>query len=145
MTATTMPTSTHRTVLDTPTRTPRVLVPGLVAGAVAAVAVSATVLVAHAAGDPVAVGGQPIPVAGFVQLELVGALLGVGLARVLSRRAARPRSTFLRTTVALTALSIVPDLLVSAPSGSKLVLALTHLIAAAIIIPTLAARLPEDA
>ena len=65
------------------------------------------------------------------------------------RKLARPqrsRSTFVRTTVVLTALLlIVPDLVVDVSSGSRLVLVLTHLIAAAIIIPTLATRLPQDA
>jgi len=145
MTATTTPASTHDIVLDAPTTPPRLLVPGLISGAIAAVATSATVLVAHAVGEDVAVGGEQIPVAGFAQFVLVGALIGIALARVFSRRAQRPRSTFVRTTVVLTALSIVPDLVVEASSGSKLVLVLTHVIAAAIIIPTLAARLPQNA
>jgi hypothetical protein len=145
MTATTTPASNHDLILGAPTTSPRLLVPGLIAGAIAAAATSATVLVAHAAGVAVAVGGQQIPVAGFAQFVLVGALIGIALARAFSRRASRPRSTFVRTTVVLTAMSIVPDLLVQASSGSKLVLALTHLIAAAIIIPTLAARLPRNA
>ena len=100
---------------------------------------------AHATGVAVAVGGKQIPVAGFAQFVLVGAVIGIALARLFSRRAQRPRSTFVRTTVVLTALSIVPDLLVQASSGSKLVLILTHAMAAAIIIPTLAARLPSNA
>ncbi len=41
---TTTPTSTHDTVLAAPTTRPRLLVPGLVSGAVAAIATSATVL-----------------------------------------------------------------------------------------------------
>ncbi len=76
---------------------------------------------------------------------MIGALIGVALARVLSRRATWPRSTFVRTTVALTALSIVPDLVIDASGGTKLVLILTHVIAAAIIIPTLATRLARHA
>ncbi len=145
MTATTTPASTYDIVLDAPTSPPRLLVPGLISGAIAAVAISGAVLVAHAAGDVVAVGGQPVPVAAFAQFVLVGALIGIALARVCSRRALRSRSTFVRTTLVLVALSLVPDLLVEASSGSKLALALTHLIAAAIIIPTLAARLPRNA
>jgi hypothetical protein len=142
---TTTPASTRDTVLDAPTTPPRLLVPGLVSGAIAAVATSTTVLLAHAAGEDVAVGGEQIPVAGFAQFVLVGALIGIALARIFSRRAQRPRSTFVRTTLVLTALSIVPDLVVDASSPSKLVLVLTHVIAAAIIIPTLAARLPQHA
>jgi hypothetical protein len=43
--------------------------------------------------------------------------------------------------VTLTALSLVPDLIVGATAGSKTVLMLTHLVAAAIAIPVLARRL----
>lgn len=142
---TTTATTVHDTVLDAAAARRRLLVPGLASGAIAAAATSATVLLAHAAGEDVAVGGTPIPVVGFAQFVLVGALIGIALAQVFSRRAQRPRSTFVRTTVALTALSIVPDLVVDASSGTKLVLALTHVIAATIIIPTLAARLPRHA
>lgn len=145
-TTTTIDTAAVReTDFEAPTARPRLLVSGLVSGAIAAAATTAAVLVAHAAGEDVAVAGEQIPVVGFAQFVLVGALLGVALAKVFSRRARRPRSTFVRTTVGLAALSIVPDLVVDASSGTKLVLALTHVIAAAIIIPTLATRLPETA
>ena len=142
---TTTPTSTLDTALVTPSTHPKLLVPGLISGAVAAVATTATVLIAHAAGEDVAIAGEQIPVAGFGQLVMIGALIGIALAKVFSRRATRPRSTFVRTTVALTALSIVPDLVIDAPGGTKLVLILTHVIAAAIIIPTLATRLARHA
>ena len=144
MTATTTLAPNHELVPHASPTRPRLLVPGLISGGIAAVATSATVLVAHAAGVAVAVGGKQIPVAGFAQLVLVGALIGIALARMFSRRAQRPRSTFVRTTVVLTALSIVPDLLVQASSGSKLVLILTHTTAAAIIIPTLATAPPPQ-
>jgi hypothetical protein len=146
MTATTASTTTETVPAGgAPTTTRRLLAPGLLSGAVAAVATSATVLTAHALGVDVAIAGEQVPVAGFAQFVLVGALLGVALAKVLARNASHPRSTFVRSTVALTALSIVPDLVVDATTGSRLVLALTHLIAASIIIPVLAARLPEAA
>jgi peptidoglycan/LPS O-acetylase OafA/YrhL len=60
---------------------------------------------------------------------------------MLARRARRPQHTFVVTTVALTALSIVPDALADATTGTRLTLALTHVIAAAIVIPALARRL----
>jgi hypothetical protein len=142
---TTSATTIHDDHLDVRTDRPRLLVPGLVSGAIAAVATSAAALLAHAAGEDVAVGGEQIPVVGFAQFVMVGALIGIALARLFSRRAHRPQSNFVRTAVALTAVSIVPDLVVDASSGTKLVLALTHVIAAAIIVPTLAARLPETA
>ena len=148
MTATAVP-ATHDTVtaataptgtVGSPTRLWRA---GLAAGAVAAAATTATVGLARAIGEAVAVGGEQLPLAGFALFVLLGALVGIVLAMVTSRRASRPRPTFVRTTVVLTALSIVPDVLVDATPGTKLVLALTHVIAAAIIVPVLAARLPE--
>jgi peptidoglycan/LPS O-acetylase OafA/YrhL len=99
--------------------------------------------VARAADVPLAVGGKAIPVAGFAQLTLVGALVGILLAVALSRWASRPRRTFVVTTVALTALSVIPDLSANATNGTRLVLALTHVVAAAIVIPALASKLSD--
>jgi hypothetical protein len=48
-----------------------------------------------------------------------------------------------RVTVALTALSIVPDVIVDADVATRLVLGLTHLIAAAVVVPMIARRLPR--
>ena len=49
------------------------------------------------------------------------------------------------TTVGLTALSIVPDLVTAGfDPASRAVLILTHLVAAAIVIPVVARRLPES-
>ena len=53
------------------------------------------------------------------------------------------RNTFLRVTVALTALSIVPDVIADATVGTKLVLALTHVVAAGIIVPAIASRVAD--
>ena len=47
----------------------------------------------------------------------------------------------MRSTVALTALSLVPPLLIGLDAASQIVLEITHLVAAAIVIPTIAARL----
>jgi predicted membrane channel-forming protein YqfA (hemolysin III family) len=99
------------------------------------------VAVARAADVAVAVQGERIPPAGFAELTLVGAVIGVVLAKSFARRAAEPRRTFVRVTVALTALSLVPDAIADASTGTKLVLMLTHVVAASIIIPRLAARL----
>jgi hypothetical protein len=141
MTATT--TSTAITTATTTESRPRPLWrTGARAGLVAAVATTAVAAVALAAGVPVAIEGEQIPVLGFAQLTLMGAAVGVGLAKALARWASRPRRTFMTTTVALTALSIVPDLMVSATTATKLVLIATHLVAAAIVIPALADRLP---
>lgn len=90
---------------------------------------------------PLEVAGEAIPLPGFFQVTAICVAVGVLIARVLARRAADPERTFLRTTVALTALSFVPDLTADATTATKVVLIATHLVAAAIVIPALAARL----
>jgi len=118
---------------------------GLAAGAIASVANTATAGVAHAAGVSLTVGGQAIPLLGFAQMTFVATMIGTLLAAGFARRATRPQRTFLVTTIALTALSIVPDVLADAHVSTRLTLALTHLVAAAIVIPALASRLSQPA
>jgi hypothetical protein len=119
--------------------------PGLVAGLCAAAATVAVAACAHAAGVSLETApGEAIPVLGFGQLTLFFTAVGVLMARIMSRRARRPRSTFVRTTVVLTALSLVPDLVLSAGAATKATLIVTHLVAAAIVVPALAKRLPEQ-
>lgn len=84
---------------------------GLAAIAAASLATPAVAAVAHAGGVSLDVGGAPIPLSGFAVLTAVFSLLGLALAAVLARRATAPRRTFVRTTVALTVLSLVPDAL----------------------------------
>src|SRR5437870_477342 len=123
MTALTLnPTATHD---ETTPATPTDATPthawrtGLAGGAVASVATAAFAAVAHALGVPLKVGGEAIPAVGFAQLTFVGAIIGTVLAIVSARRAGSPRRTFVRTTVALTALSIIPDVLVDAQTATK--------------------------
>ena len=68
-------------------------------------------------------------------------MIGLVIAVVLARVARHPRRVWIRTTVALTALSLVPDLIVAAAPATKALLMLTHLVAAAIVIPAVARRL----
>jgi hypothetical protein len=112
-------------------------------GAVASAATTAVAGTAHAAGVSLAVSGQAIPLAGFAQLTFVAAMIGTLLAAVFARRAARPKLTFVVTTLVLTALSVIPDVLADALVSTRLTLALTHVVAAAIVIPALASRLAE--
>ena len=116
---------------------------GLAAGLAASVATTATAGVAHAAGVSLAVGGQAIPLLGFAQMTFLAAMIGTLLAAVFARRATRPQRTFVVTTMALTLLSIVPDVLADAHVSTRLTLALTHDVAAAIVIPALASRLSQ--
>jgi hypothetical protein len=117
---------------------------GAVAGVAAAAATTVVAAVARGLDVSLAIDGEAIPIAGFAQLTLFFTAVGVVLARVMARRASQPRSTFVTTTIALTVLSFVPDALLSADTASKLTLVVTHLVAAAIVIPALSARLPEQ-
>jgi len=115
---------------------------GIAAAVVASVATTVLASVASAAGVSFADStGASIPITGFAQLTLAFSLLGVGIAAVMARTVRRPRSTFVRTTVALTALSFVPDLTFGFDAGSATTLITLHTVAAAIVVPTLAARL----
>lgn len=121
---------------------------GLAATVAAAAATTGVAAVAQALGvefvalnDPKHI---PIPLLGFANLTVAFSLIGVALAAILARTARHPRRAFVVTTLVLLALSFIPDLTdvlaVWAPS-TKVALVLTHLVAAAIVIPTLARRL----
>jgi hypothetical protein len=117
----------------------------LLAGAGATVAAAAATAVVAAAGAAVgistAISGAEIPVPGFATLTVMFSALGLVIAVALRRFARTPRVTWLRTTIALTALSFVPDLLADAAVPTKVLLILTHVVAAAIVIPAVARRL----
>jgi hypothetical protein len=115
---------------------------GVAAAVAASVATTALAAVASAAGVSFADStGTGIPIAAFAQLTLAFSLVGVGIAAVLARKARRPRATFVRTAVALTALSFVPDITFGFDAASAVTLITLHSVAAAIVVPTLAARL----
>lgn len=116
---------------------------GVAAGVTASVATFATAAVAQGLDVSLKISDKAIPLVGFAQLTFVFSLVGTILAVVLSRRANRAKHTFLITTIALTALSIVPDVLADAQTATRLTLALTHVVAAAIVIPALASRLSD--
>jgi hypothetical protein len=117
------------------------VVTGVVAAAIASVATSAVAAAGHAAGISLDVSGAPIPVSGFAMLTAIFSLVGLVLAVVLARFTRHPRTVFVRTTVVLTVLSLVPDAIADAATATKMLLMLTHLVAAAIVIPAIARRL----
>ena len=121
-----------------------VLGSGVVATAVATAATPVVAATGRAAGISLDIAGAPIPLLGFANLTAFFSLIGLALAVVLARIARRPRRAFVRTTVVLTALSLVPDVIVDAALATKLLLMLTHLVAAAIVIPAVARRLAAD-
>ena len=137
--ATTTTTNTETTARTTPARA--MWAAGTLSGAVAAVATTVIAAVARASDVPLAIDGEQIPLLGFGQLTLVGAVIGTVLAVSFAKWARHPRRMFVVTTVVLTVLSLVPDVVADATTGSKLVLMLTHVVAAVIVVPTLAKRL----
>ena len=138
-----IPATTERGATTERRRSSRMGRTGVVAGVSAALATTAFAAVAEAVDVPLEIGGTAIPLLGFAQLTLVATLVGTLLAVVLARRAARPRRTFVITTVALTVASIVPDVLADATGATRIALALSHVLAAAIVIPALASRLSD--
>lgn len=120
---------------------PALVVPGLVAVAAAAVATIAVALVAKAAGVDFVSQGKAIPAAGFGVLTAMLALPALVLAAALRRWAARPRRTWIATTVTLTVLSLAAPFFLHTDAASVAVLMLAHVVAAAIVVPAIAARL----
>lgn len=117
---------------------------GLAATVVAAGATMGGAALASAAGVSFAdKTGASIPIPGFATLTVAFSLIGVVLAAILARKARHPRQTFVRTTVVLVLLSFIPDLLpqIGFDRTSAFTLMGLHVLAAAIVIPTLARRL----
>jgi peptidoglycan/LPS O-acetylase OafA/YrhL len=142
MTATTLTTTTGHSTIH-PASNRQLRRSGAVAAVAAAVATTGVAVAADAIGVPITIGGEAIPIAGFAQLTLFFSAVGIVIASLMARRADRPRHTFLSTAVVLTALSFVPDVLADAQTATKFTLVLTHMVAAAIVIPTLASRLAD--
>ena len=85
-----------------------------------------------------------IPATGLAWAVAELGLIGIIIAVCLNRFARRPRSTWNRTAWTLTALSIVPSLIAVTDSyATNIMLVISHLVAAAVIVPTIAARLAE--
>jgi hypothetical protein len=152
MSVTTTPTATTATTATTPAKpltatttatapVRRLIIGGLTAAALASAATAAVAALGDLAGVSLVVGGAPIPVSGFAVLTAIFSVVGLALALVLARTVRRPRTVFVRTTIVLTALSLVPDVAADATVATKMLLMLAHLIAAAIVIPAIARRL----
>ena len=130
-------------VVTTARTSGRLVRAGLVAGLGAAVVNLAVVAIAHGLDVTFEVRGEAFPLVAFPQMTLFAAIIGVGLAAVLVRWASRPRSVFLAVTIALSALSLLPPVLVHTDTATRLALELTHLVAAFIVIPAIASRLAD--
>jgi hypothetical protein len=110
----------------------------VVAGLVAAAVTTGVAAAVHAAGVSFEVDGEMIPLAGFAQMTLLGAVIGGVLLAVLNRRSRSARRRFVQTTVALTALSCAPSVAWPEEIATKLALVGLHVLAAAIVVPALA-------
>jgi hypothetical protein len=114
---------------------------GALATAAAATATALVAAAGQAVGISTAVSGAPIPASGFAVMTAIFSVVGLVIAAALRRFARRPRTAWIRTTVVLTALSFVPDALADAAGSTKALLVLTHVVAAAIVVPAVARRL----
>ena len=116
-------------------------------GCVATLAAMAATTLAAALARAVGVefevpdGGEAIPLSGFTVMTGLFSVVGVVLAAALRRWSARPAERFVRTAVALTAISLVPPFLVGAGASTAAALVGLHLVAATVVIPSLARSL----
>ena len=116
---------------------------GLVAALGAMVATTLAAALARAAGVDFEMpdGGETIPLPGFAVVTGFFSVVGIVIAAALLRWSARPAERFLWTAGALTAISLVPPLISGADAATTAALIGLHLVAAAVMIPTLARSL----
>jgi hypothetical protein len=117
---------------------------GALAGVAAAVATELVAAGARVSDVSMEAGGfgaetaEPIPVLGFAFATLLWTAVGIVMAVAMTRWAKRPARTFTVTAVVLTVVSLVPPALAGATTtGTKVILALTHVVAAAFVIPAI--------
>jgi hypothetical protein len=126
-----------------PQRLRGLAVTGFIATLAAMVATTLTAALAQAIGVNFEVpdGGERIPLAGFAVVTGFFSFVGVVIAAALLRSSARPAERFERTAVSLTAISLVPPLLSGANTATITALIGLHLVAAAVMIPTMSRSL----
>jgi hypothetical protein len=112
---------------------------GLIATLAAMAATTLVAALARAVGVDFAVpdGGETIPLSGIAVVTGFFSVVGTVIAVALLRWSARPAQRFVRTTVSLTAISLVPPLLSGADTATTTALIGLHLVAATVMIPTL--------
>jgi hypothetical protein len=107
------------------------------AAATLAAALARTVGVDLEVGD----GGETIPLSGFAVVTGFFSVVGIVIASALLRWSARPAERFVWAAVSLTAISFVPPLLAGADTATTTTLLGLHVVAATVMIPTLARSL----
>ena len=126
-------------VQSTQPSTRRLVQIGTLAGAIAAVCTTTVAAIASAAGVSLEIDATAVPIPAFAWWTIIGAALGVVLARLL-----RERRRFVVVNTVAVGLSLIPAIAAPDDTATKAVLVGCHLLAAAIIIPTLSRRLPVD-
>ena len=113
-------------------------VTGFIATLAAMVATTLAAALAKAVGVDFEVpdGGETIPLSGFTVVTGFLSAVGVLIAAALLRWSARPAERFVWTTVSLTAISLVLPLVSGADTATITALIGLHLVAAAVMIPT---------
>ena len=81
--------------------------------------------------------GETIPLSGIAVVTGFFSVVGIVIAAALLRWSARPAERFVWTAVSLTAISLVPPLVSGANTATITALVALHLVAAAVMIPTL--------
>ena len=116
---------------------------GFIAALAAMVATTRAAALAQAVGVDFEVpdGGERIPLSGFAVVTGFFSVVGIVIAAALLRWSARPAERFVWTAVSLTVISFVPPLLSGANPATIAALLGLHLVAATVMIPTLARSL----
>ncbi|MGH9027620.1 MAG: DUF6069 family protein [Acidimicrobiia bacterium] len=114
---------------------------GVLASVLAAIATVVFALLAKAIDVPLEIDDEEIPISGFAFVTLIWSLVGTALAIAVNRWVKHPARTFVIATLVLTVVSFVPVMTADASTATQVTLALSHLLAAAIVIPALAVRL----
>lgn len=116
---------------------------GLLATLVAMAATAVIAAIARTVGVDFAVSNsdETIPVSGIAVVTGLFSIIGVVMAAALRRWSARPADRFMWTAVSLTAISLVPPVLLGADLATAVALVGLHLVAATVMIPTLARSL----
>jgi hypothetical protein len=119
------------------------VVTGVVATLAAMAATTLAAALAEAAGVDFEVpeGGETIPLPGFAVVTGFFSVVGVVIAVALLRWSARPAERFVWTAVSLTVISFVPPVLSGADTATTTALLGLHLVAATVMVPTLARSL----
>ena len=136
MTTTEHPTHHEPSVLSARPSTRRLVQIGALAGTIAAVCTTVVAAIASAADVSLEINAKAIPIPAFAWWTVIGAALGVVLARLL-----RERRRFVVVATVAVGLSLIPAIAAPDDTATKAVLVANHLLAAGIIIPTLRRQL----